>query len=192
MSDPFDQEAERRFVEEVIGGQQEAIVTFEKRIRCIGKILAVLNARRGRPLDEHDLADLAQSTIVIAWRKLPTYRPLAPLEVWLHRLCFYEFANALRRRNRERRNRSGEVDVEDLAVADAANNMNDDIHRAIERLGGLEAEIIRLKHFDGLTFAEIALRAQEPENTVKTRYYRGLRRLEQLLRGTDEDGENES
>jgi RNA polymerase sigma-70 factor (ECF subfamily) len=182
MPDPFDQQAEDRFVAAVLRGEQEAIVVFETRIRCIPRIMGALNARRGRPFREHDLADLAQNTIVIALRKLPEYKPLAPVESWLYRLCCNEFLNALRQRERDRRvvNDSDEVDSFAGNSTERATT-HDEVHLALERLGGLEAETIRLKHFDGLTFVEIAARMGTPENTVKTRYYRGLARLEQLL-----------
>jgi RNA polymerase sigma factor (sigma-70 family) len=190
MSEPFDQDAERRFVDAVVRGEQEAIVALEQRMMCVNRFLAALNARRGRPLDHHDLADLAQDTVAIAWRKLPEFRPLAPIEVWLHRLCCYEFANALRRRVRERRRNNTGIEMDDLAHDGGTGTMNDDIHLAIERLGGLEADVIRLKHFDGLTFAQIAVRVGSPEATIKARYYRGLAKLERVLRGPGTEGES--
>lgn len=191
MSLAFDQDAERRLVESVVRGEQEAVVVFEKRVRCVSGFLGALNARRGRPLDEHDLADLAQDTIMIAWRKLADYRPLAPLEVWLHRLCCYEFANALRRRGRQRRRHPNGLELDGMPAASQATNVHDDIHLALERLGGIEAEIIQLKHFSGLTFVEIAARMATPENTVKTRYYRGMARLQQMLQKSGGAGEDE-
>lgn len=189
MSEPFDPEAERRFVAAVIQGQQEAVVVFEERIRCVPRIMAALNARRGRPFGEHDLADLAQNTVMIAFRKLPEYEPLAPLEGWLYRMCCYEFLNALRRRDRDRRIVSTEEvdDHPDAAATDSTEH--DEVHLALERLGGIEAEIIRLKHFDELTFAELATRLAIPENTAKTRYYRGLDKLERLLGGDSHEEE---
>ena len=55
-------------------------------------------------------------------------------------------------------------------------------HGALERLGGVEAETIRIKHFEGLTFEAVGVRLGIPTNTAKTRYYRGMLRLEKLLR----------
>lgn len=193
MTDPFDQEAERRFREAVLSGRQEARIVFEQRIRCVPRMLAALNARRGRPFPDHDLADLAQDTIVIALRKLPSFQPIAPLEAWLYRLCQYEFLNALRRKRRRREDPAGDQ-VETVATqATPERSRFDRLHLALERLGGIEADIIRLKHFDELTFAAIAERLAEPENTIKTRYYRGRRRLEELLGAkTEEDDEEGS
>ena len=40
-----------------------------------------------------------------------------------------------------------------------------------------------MKHFEELTFPEIGKRIGMPANTAKTRYYRGLAKLETLMRG---------
>jgi NAD(P)-dependent dehydrogenase (short-subunit alcohol dehydrogenase family) len=40
-----------------------------------------------------------------------------------------------------------------------------------------EADVIRMKHFEDLTFEEIGTRLGNSINTVKTRYYRGISRL---------------
>ena len=42
--------------------------------------------------------------------------------------------------------------------------------------------MIRLKHFQELTFEEISSRLSIPANTAKTKYYRGLEKLRETLR----------
>ena len=44
--------------------------------------------------------------------------------------------------------------------------------------------MIWLKHFEELTFESIGHYLGLSENTAKTRYYRGLRRMQGLLRAT--------
>jgi hypothetical protein len=41
---------------------------------------------------------------------------------------------------------------------------------------------VRLKHFEGLTFEEMAVRARESVPTMKARYYRAMIRLESAVR----------
>ena len=52
---------------------------------------------------------------------------------------------------------------------------------ALERVGGVEAEAVALKHYEGLTFEEMAQRLGIPASTLKTRYYKGMSRLEAIL-----------
>lgn len=155
---------------------------LEKRIQCVPRILGSLNGRRGRPLGDHDLADLAQDTVMIVLRKLDQFQAWVPLEGWIYRLCYLEFLNAVRKRARTLRRTHELTENIDVATNDAAHNAHDDLHTALDRLGGVEAEAIRLKHFDDLTFQEIGDCLNMPANTAKTRYYRGLAKLEALMR----------
>jgi RNA polymerase sigma factor (sigma-70 family) len=56
------------------------------------------------------------------------------------------------------------------------------LHEALARLDPLEADVIRMKHFEDLTFETIGARRAISVNTVKTRYYRGIRHLQDELR----------
>lgn len=157
------------------------MATFEERLQCVPRFLGALNRRRGYALDEHDLADLVGKTVVIAMEKLGEFEAHVPLEGWLYRLCHFELLNALRRRARERRRNAELPDADSVPTQDADRHQHEDVHRALERLGGVEAETIRMKHFAELTFQEIGARLGMPANTVKTRYYRGLEKLERIL-----------
>lgn len=180
--EPFDPKSELAFVRAVLARQEAAIAKFEQRIRCVPRMLSALNGRRGRPLSEHDLADLVQDTVLIVLRKLDQFAAWAPLEAWIYRLCLLEFLNAIRRRGRERRRTIERVDEPATApAASAGGHEHDDVHQALDRLGGVEAEAIRMKHFDALTFEEIGNRLGMPGNTAKTRYYRGLAKLAKVL-----------
>ena len=49
-----------------MGIQETAIREFEQRLRCVPRILAALNARRGHALDEHELSDLFHEAVEAA------------------------------------------------------------------------------------------------------------------------------
>ena len=53
---------------------------------------------------------------------------------------------------------------------------------ALERLDPVDADVVRLKHFEELTVEEIGGRLGLPTNTAKTKYYRGLGRLHEALK----------
>jgi RNA polymerase sigma factor (sigma-70 family) len=54
------------------------------------------------------------------------------------------------------------------------------LEHLLETLGGQEAELLRLKHFEGMTFQQIGQHLSLSPNTAKAVYYRGLRRLNGL------------
>ena len=58
------------------------------------------------------------------------------------------------------------------------------------RLGGVEAQIIRLKHLESLTFDELGARMGLSANTAKTHYYRGLSRLRSMLAASGDTGQS--
>jgi len=57
----------------------------------------------------------------------------------------------------------------------------------LNRVGGIEARVIRLKHLESLTFEELSARLDLPANTAKTYYYRGLARLRAMLEESEEE-----
>jgi len=141
----------------------------------------------GRPLNEHDLADLGQDTVIVILRKLGEFAGRAPFEGWVYRVCCLEFLNGVRRM----RKRPGSLEDESMIVDEAAETTNrmgerERVHAALEEVGGVDAETVRLKHFEDLTFQEMGHRMGMSPNTLKTRYYRGIERLERILARNEE------
>ena len=57
----------------------------------------------------------------------------------------------------------------------------DDLQRALAQLPAAEREVIMLRHFSGLSFADIAEAMGTPLGTALARSHRGLQRLRELL-----------
>ncbi len=156
-----------------------------RRLACLPRILEALSARLGRPLDEQELEDLGQETLVLAWRKLATFTGEARLETWSYGLARLELMNAIRRKRRRPDFQAESADHEpaDVEPAAAPGHDREFLLAAVARLDPGEGETVRLKHFEDLTFEEIAARLGITSSTAKTRYYRGLARLHERLRG---------
>ncbi|MFN0242709.1 MAG: RNA polymerase sigma factor [Planctomycetota bacterium] len=178
--------AERRaqdleLVQRILRDDARAWDRFVERMQCVPRILDAQNAQCGRPLDDHDLADLSQDVLVLVWRKLGTFTGEAALETWIYGIARFELRNAARRKRRERARdgvpsdpRVTELDLDELDLAH--------IHDGLAQIDPAEAQVIRCKHFDDLTFRAIARRLGISANTAKTRYYRGLGKLSDVLR----------
>lgn len=165
-------------------GEPEAIAGFVRRMRCVPLSLAAQNARLGRPLNEHDIEDVSQEVLVLIWNKLGTYAGLSTLETWVYRFTSFELMNAVRRKRTRKRVVELEHEPAVTTPDDARRRFleYEHLHRALGRLESIEADVIRLKHFEDLTFEEIATRMSMPANTAKTKYYRGLIKLQETLR----------
>lgn len=61
------------------------------------------------------------------------------------------------------------------------NEIIDQVKKALGKLDESEKEIVVLKHYQELTFQQIAVRLGIPENTAKTNFYRTLEKLGRTL-----------
>jgi RNA polymerase sigma-70 factor (ECF subfamily) len=168
-----------------------AAEALAERLRCVPRILAAQNARLGRPLAEQDLADVVQDSTVVLLQKLGDYSGLGALEGWVFRICCFELMNAVRQRRRRL-----PLDDPDAVRADDAGAREwsrqlarEALERAIDRIGGVEAETLRLRHFEGLTFEEVAAAQQTTVPAAKGRYYRALQRLEEIMTAQEQKEE---
>jgi len=159
---------------------------FAERMRCVPKFLAVKNARMGRPLGDDELEDLVQETLVKIWQRLDSYAGRASLQTWAYGFCHFGLTGHLRSLRRRPRN----VELVDTPAPDRVEQAfaDEGVMRALDRLPDRDAGIIRLRHFEQLSFDAIAERTALPYGSVKAGYYRALGRLREVLAPKREEG----
>jgi RNA polymerase sigma-70 factor, ECF subfamily len=181
-------------VRRALEGDGEAVERVVERMRCAYRALAQGNRRLGLPFAPDELEDLAQDVAIAVWGKLGDYRGLSSLEGWICRFAYLELIYRLRRRDRMPRALDDARARLEMAREDDSASAHDDaeeLYPALEAIDPEQGEVIRLKHFDDLTFPQIAERLGASANTAKTRYYRGLQRLREiLLRGRRRTGKD--
>jgi RNA polymerase sigma-70 factor, ECF subfamily len=140
---------------------------------------------------DEDARDVSQEAFLKAFRGLDTFKQEARFSSWLYQIAINLCRDRLRRRRgrehvsldelsdqatlpalRSRSSTHEIVESRDLARQVAA---------AVEALAPEQREVIVLKEYEGLTFAEIGDVLGIPVSTVKTRLYRGLVQLRSLL-----------
>ncbi|MFG0315838.1 MAG: RNA polymerase sigma factor [Planctomycetota bacterium JB042] len=165
-----------------------ALERFVHRMGCVPRMLRRQNGRLGGPLDGDDVDDLAQDVLVVIWRKLAHFEGRSTLETWVYRICRLELMNGIRRKRRRPDLMDDAERTPDEGVAEPEDDAEAAL-RGLERLGPPASDVIRWKHFEALTFEEIALRLGVSPNTAKTWYYRGICRLrDRLESGADVAG----
>lgn len=87
----------------------------------------------------------------------------------------------LRRRKREQNH-------VDETVEPSTSDVNHDLQNLLRRLPMEQREVVALKVFQEMTFAEIAVVVKARPNTVASRYRYGLEKLRQWLREEDNNG----
>ncbi|MGE3171475.1 MAG: RNA polymerase sigma factor [Planctomycetota bacterium] len=169
----------------------EAEDEFARRMACGRRFLAARNARLGRPLTDDELEDVLSEAWTVLMRRLGEYVAIGPLESWFCSICERQLLDAVRRKRRRRQRQGDMDDLDPEAPGRPPDILVLDIQEAeylLRLLGGMEAKVLRMKHLDGLTFAEIAQRLDISPNTAKTLHYRGLERLRELREGNEPEG----
>ncbi len=177
-----------------VDGEPEALKQLMFRLRTVPRTLAYRNHKLGRPLGVGELEDLAQEVLGSIWSKLKDYSGQGPLEAWAYRFCYLSLLSRLRKL---RRLPTLFADAGDRAEEPVAPEVVDSldyehIHEGLEKIPVQESEVIRLKHLEGRTFDDIAAGLEVSKNTAKTRYYRGLIKLRQILKARFKSEEQSS
>lgn len=132
-----------------------------------------------------DALDALQDSFLSAFRALDRFDVSREFYPWLYVIlrnrCYKQFDV------RKRRGEVGSVGLEQcqLVVAPESGSLND-LEDAMWALRPQDREILMLKHFEGLKYAELADRLSIPQGTVMSRLYHARQRLRELLEDRDE------
>jgi len=155
-----------------------------------GRAFRVAHSLVGSP---EDARELTQEAFLKTYRARETYHDGEPFLPWFHRILRNTCFSFLRKHRRLRRHSlSGQKDGEDFEweiesrdPAPSAGSEREEVHiafhEAFERLSARDREILSLRHFDDLSYREIAHALAIPEGTVMSRLFHARRRLRDAL-----------
>ncbi len=173
---------DRELAQRAVARDAEALEAYARRMTCVPRMVGALNRRMAARLTPEQVADLSQDVIVLAWRKLDTFEGRASLESWIHRFVFFEIRNVLRRRDRRREVLSDQLEtLAEEKVETHSPEAYAFLSQSLDELEPPSGDVVRLKHYEHLTFDAIGERLGIPANTAKTHYYRSLQRLRRKL-----------
>jgi RNA polymerase sigma-70 factor, ECF subfamily len=167
--------AERQAILACQKGSRDAfgeIVTLYMRRAYIGA-LAILGNRE-------DAMDVSQEAFLKAYRAIRRFDPERPFYPWFYRILRNACFDWIRRRRK--RPRSGlEMDVPDNRfrpeVLAARDENREAVWAGLSRLGERDREILVLRHFQHLSYREIAEALDIPQGTVMSRLFAARSRL---------------
>lgn len=143
--------------------------------------------------------DLVQETFLRAWRSFAQYRPGTRAKSWLFTICRNVFLRQVERGRRQSevietespRATAGEGDVANPLWSEARDTdpegrffdaiVDDRVLEAIDALPEEYRTAVVLSDLEGLNYQEIADLMEVPVGTVKSRLFRGRRRLQGAL-----------
>jgi len=186
MMQTSDATPERRLIERTLAGDDEAFGDLVERHQRV-----VFNIAYRMLGNRQEAQDVAQEAFWRAYRGLGGFDLSRPLTPWLYRIATNLSLNRLRRKQAPTVSLDapppGQPDAADpLPVPDPAAGPSDrllqveaqaQIRQAILTLPPADRAVIELRHFQGLSYGEIAAALDTSLSSVKSRLFRARRKL---------------
>jgi RNA polymerase sigma-70 factor (ECF subfamily) len=157
--------------------------------------LVVRRSRSTGHGDRQATSDLVQQTIVDAWTNFPMFHGQTPgqLRAWLRAILVHASLNARRRRRAAQFGTGDEADALPGATtspSEAAqrNAAREALDAALCSLSERHREVIRLRIWEQLSFADIGARLESSEDAVRMLYGRALAKLREAMRPGHDPG----
>jgi RNA polymerase sigma-70 factor, ECF subfamily len=145
-----------------------------------GKILGTVTAMLA---DRSAAEDCVQDAFERAYKKWPTWEPIAPAEAWVHRIAINAAVSYQRKMKiREVGEVIRRIGRPELAPDPQVLVENRDIAAALTQLPPKQAAAIVLRHYHGYTNRAIAEALGIPERTVASRLAVAKARLREMLK----------
>ena len=141
-----------------------------------GSVFALVRKTLGH---HHDAEDVAQEVFLRAYRSLPTLREPDRFSGWLYIITHNECRRWLKRQAQEKAARLSmtEIASHKHAYAYQTQQMQEQLHTAIDALPRSEQTVIHLHYFSGLTCDEISNSLGTSKDAVKMRLSRARAKL---------------
>jgi RNA polymerase sigma-70 factor (ECF subfamily) len=141
--------------------------------------------------DDGEVEDMAQEVFLRVYGARDRYRARGAFSTWLFRIVLNVARSAHRRRRRRSQSLDGREPMSEAQGADRVVDREEQARLVDETVSALPAklrDVLVLRQFGELTFAQIARVTGLPESTVKSRVRAALERLRAELkrRGVDE------
>ncbi|CEN92792.1 RNA polymerase sigma factor [Paraclostridium sordellii] len=124
--------------------------------------------------NEDDALDIVHDAICKALQKIDTLKNIEVVKTWFYKILVNSAIDYIRKNNKY-----VSLSQEDMINEKISNDIYSDIdlEQALNRLPEEYKSIIMLRYFEDMKIEEIANILQQNINTVKTKLYKGLRRL---------------
>jgi RNA polymerase sigma factor (sigma-70 family) len=152
------------------------------KLTCVPRMVQQIHSR-ARALPANELPDLAQRVAAVVIRRLAEFHGRCPIEAWIYRICVLTMQSHRRESDRA----TGDAATEPAATGPTpieqaiSRERCQLLHRAIDAIGGAEAEVLRARHVLDEGFETIAARTGIGIATLRSRYYRAMERLRRIL-----------
>lgn len=163
-------EEERELIRRSVAGDKDAFGVLYKMYAP-----RIYRAVCGLLLNEEDALEVTQETFVRAWRALGRFRCDAPFFPWLYAIARNRCLSKLGRGGPHSSQLDEGMPGDDRAASRV--ELRQDVARALASLSPEHREVIILRHFEELSYAEIAHAMGIPVGTVMSRLHHARKAL---------------
>jgi RNA polymerase sigma-70 factor, ECF subfamily len=121
--------------------------------------------------------ELAQETFLAVLRGITRYEPRALVRTYLYGIAMNLLSAERRKRGREAARHTGSADLPRSTEADDVLW----VRQALEKLESGDREVLLLREYEQLSYAEIGVLLRIPVNTVRSRLFRARMALKEQL-----------
>jgi RNA polymerase sigma-70 factor (ECF subfamily) len=162
------------------GEQRAATLLVERHAGALARFAASVGARGGG-----DVEEIVQDTFVRAFASLDSFRGESSLRTWLFTIA----RRLLLDRRRSERRRGEQVQVQDSDVTTefdpldsvVADETQQRMREAVERLTPTQKEVFTLRVSEGLSYKEIADAVGSTEGAARVHYHNAMRAIKEFL-----------
>ncbi len=173
----YTDEVERQLLAGIAGGDLGAFETF---YRIYHPRLLRFVLRTSRAMEQAE--DLIQETLLLVWENPTRFSGTSKVSTWVFGIAYNKMLKALSKASRRR----SDVDIADMEEVlgdplgdfSARAEARDWLEQALEQLSAEQRAVVDLTFSHGMSYEEIALVLDCPENTVKTRMFHARRKLQ--------------
>jgi RNA polymerase sigma-70 factor (ECF subfamily) len=162
----------------IVRAQAGELQAFEQILR---KIEPPLRSYVWRLVGRRAADDVLQETFIRIWRGIGWLREPALFRAWAYRIATREAHRFMRREIKREELWADESELEQLQApfSDPARRL--DLESTLARISPLARTILAAHYFEGLTLEEVAVVAEAPLGTVKSRLASGLKQARVLM-----------
>jgi RNA polymerase sigma-70 factor (ECF subfamily) len=128
-----------------------------------------------------DAEDVLQEAVMGAFEQARKFRGHSTVKTWLTRIVMRQAARSHRRRARRATGSLPEGMEHDGGVGPEVAALRMDVTQALQKLTPDHREVVVLREFEGLSYAEMAETLDLPQGTVESRLHRARQELKELL-----------
>jgi RNA polymerase sigma-70 factor (ECF subfamily) len=171
-----DDEQDQELVRRCLGGERTAAVDLVDRYerRLFNLALRMLG-------NVQDAEDVTQTVFCNVFVSLKSYDPQYRFFSWIYRMTVNESLNQIKRRKpMVTLDEHSSIPVRGIAADDAL-EAEDRVEKALMELSSNDRAVVVLRHFNSLSYGEIAEVMKVPVRTVKSRLFEARERLRLVL-----------